>query len=376
MVFYYQPIMNYLFELGNNAALSQAELEAVLGGSFPSKKHGAYLVAKLNASEDPTLLMHKLGGTKKIAVAVAEATDPVAAAVAYLAARVGKIQFSFTGPSAKKNGIAIKKALKAMRKSVRYVEANNTATILHNNLIEKGTDLTVLDNNLYVTKAIQPIEAFTDRDRNRPKVDSRSGMLPPKLARIMVNLAGVEKNAVILDPFCGSGTVLTEAADLGYTHLHGADISDRAVMDTKENLDWMQERLGQLLDVTVVHCDALQLETRFTPESIDAIVSEPYMGKPLHGNEGRDTLQRQITDMYPLLSGVMHQFGKLLKPGGVAVFIVPQFLYKKEWLTFDLAQAMREANLTVEPLTSTKPTILYHRENQHVGRMIYKLRKS
>ena len=59
--------MNYLFELGNNKALSQAELEAVLGGTFPATMHGNFLIAELTEDIDPSVLMEQLGGIKKIA---------------------------------------------------------------------------------------------------------------------------------------------------------------------------------------------------------------------------------------------------------------------------------------------------------------------
>ena len=52
----------------------------------------------------------------------------------------------------------------------------------------------------------------------------------------MINLALSQnidyKN--LLDPLRGSGTILTEAAVMGYQNLYGSDISRKAITDTKE----------------------------------------------------------------------------------------------------------------------------------------------
>lgn len=367
--------MKYLFELGNNKALSIAEISAVLQNKDMKTTQSGYFLIVETETIDAETLMQRLGGTKKIAVAVGEGKNPEELATAYLQTIEGKIHFSFSGENAKKAGITIKKAVKAAGRSVRYIEAKNTATILHNNLIKKKTDLTFVKGTLFVTEAIQPIEDFTKRDRERPDVDSKSGMLPPKLARIMVNLAGIPKNAALLDPFCGSGTVLTEAADMGFTTLRGTDISKKAVQDTRQNLKWIKEKQQLSFDAKINHCNVQALKKCIEPNSIDAIVAEPYMGIPLHGNESELTLEKQVRELTPLFAKTFEQFAKVLKKDGVSIFIVPQFRHNKSWITIDVADAIKKAGLTIEPLHAEHPTILYYRDNQHVGRMIYKLKK-
>src|SRR5581483_12120222 len=39
------------------------------------------------------------------------------------------------------------------------------------------------------TTEVQDIDSYTLRDRGRPKRDARVGMMPPKLAQIIINLA-------------------------------------------------------------------------------------------------------------------------------------------------------------------------------------------
>jgi tRNA G10 N-methylase Trm11 len=59
------------------------------------------------------------------------------------------------------------------------------------------------------------------------------GMLPPKLARMMINLT--KNNTAIYDPFCGLGTVLIEALHMGRIHILASDISEAMVSATEKN---------------------------------------------------------------------------------------------------------------------------------------------
>lgn len=82
-------------------------------------------------------------------------------------------------------------------------------------------------------------------------------MMPPKLVQMMINLAGwrgggVARNTsltqnqstnppihqpAIFDPFCGLGTTLIEAANMGITHVYGSDISKEMVTSSRESLE-------------------------------------------------------------------------------------------------------------------------------------------
>ncbi|MBD3208810.1 methyltransferase domain-containing protein, partial [Candidatus Woesearchaeota archaeon] len=70
------------------------------------------------------------------------------------------------------------------------------------------------------------------KNQNRPAPHPTS--MHPKLARAMVNLAGRTKN--ILDPFCGSGGILIEAA-LMHKQATGIDIDPAMITRAKKNLE-------------------------------------------------------------------------------------------------------------------------------------------
>ena len=67
-----------------------------------------------------------------------------------------------------------------------------------------------------------------------------------------------------------------------------------------------------------------------SPKSIDAIVAEPYMGKPLKGNEPKEDLFKQAIELKKLYLSAFAQFHKLLKPKGKVVFLIPRFKWQSE----------------------------------------------
>ncbi|MFH1947501.1 MAG: DNA methyltransferase [Candidatus Magasanikbacteria bacterium] len=413
----------YLFSLGHQPHISIAEIQAVFSRlqintsteqptNSAGRQNNTFFIIKTKDELNCEELINKLGGTIKIAKKIIPPTDgpPIrtdSCPRRRIPAEGGKennitdflaktppefkIQFSLSGPNSKKIAMAVKKELKTMGRSVRYIEPKNTATILHNKLIKKQGDLTIFEDEIFVTKAIQPFEEFGERDYKRPGTDSFSGMLPPKLARIMINLgiSNVEtrhclvstpNNFILLDPFCGSGTVLTEAIDLGFTNLIGSDISEKAIEDTKKNIEWQIKsyRLSAISYQSHL-VDATKLSTKLKPNSVDLIVSEPYLGKPLRGNENKLTLQKQTNDLADLYTKAFKEFYKTLKKDGIVIFIIPKFKYKDEWVEIDCLDKIKKAGFKIIPLGMDSPPcqggikggLTYHRPKQHVARVIW-----
>ena len=83
--------------------------------------------------------------------------------------------------------------------------------------------------SLVKLEGVQNISAYAMRDQKRPKRDAFVGMLPPKLAQIMINLALGDqepKDKLLLDPFCGTGVLLQEALLMGLK-VYGTDLSQK-----------------------------------------------------------------------------------------------------------------------------------------------------
>lgn len=373
--------MKYLFQLGNHPELSRAEIEHVFDFTVHDVQFTGsrkWMMIESTQPLDAEALIHRLGGTISIAEAVTKVGDPIFTIANYLDEEVtDKIFFSLHTNNPKKLAISIKKELKARGRSVRYIEAGNTATILHNNLVKRKGDLTIIGDTLFVTRAIQPIEAFGERDYGRPERDSKSGMVPPKLAQILINLSGTKQDDVLLDPFCGSGTILMEAALMGYTRIIGSDSSVKAVKDTRKNLEWLAKDQQK---ITMKQCDNIALHERdvrglttdFLGTKIDAIVTEPFMGKPKKGNERRDAVRAEARELAELYINAFAVFKQILSPSGVVVCVIPQFNHDGEWLYVPCLEQIKKHGFTMSNLTEHTPSILYHRAGQHVGRMVYR----
>lgn len=380
----------YLFFLGREPDISTAELRAVFSSDYPSahitKIHTSHAWAASPHALPHEALMNRLGGTIKIAEEIALSGDMAEALAAYLdaAAPEGKLHFSLFGGS-KNLPAEVKRALKYMGRSVRYVEPKNTATILHNNLVERKSDLTILDGRAYATLAIQPIEAWSERDFGRPGRDAKSGMLPPKLARIMLNIAGAPRDGVLLDPFCGSGTIITEAMLLGYTNLRGSDISGEAVEDTKKNIEWTRKKSPEhvsararkhaTIEPNVFVSAVRDITKKLAPHSIDAIVTEPFLGRPLRGGEPDAVLKRQANELSALYLSAFRSFKSVLKPGGTVLCILPRFRMGKEWLRVACEKEVAGLGFSIVPLADTEPFLLYSRPDQRVAREIWKFER-
>ena len=90
-------------------------------------------------------------------------------------------------------------------------------------------------DKVYCVNLLHKIEkGFEGRRAHKlPKLHPTA--MHPKLARAMINLTGI-KSGFILDPFCGSGGIMIEAALMGMQPI-GFDIDENMVARAKVNLD-------------------------------------------------------------------------------------------------------------------------------------------
>ncbi len=268
----------------------------------------------------------------------------------------------------------------------------SAAALTQGKILERGFELLVLCHagglTWGTTVTMQDISAYGDRDVGRPSRDTKSGMLPPKVAQVMVNLSQVSKSEKLLDPFCGSGTILQEAALIGIKHLQGSDISAKAVADTEENFTWLKLHLPgtREAECNVRVLDAAQLEPTYGTSAFDVVVTEPYLGPPQRGKpQGRVLL--------PLVSALSRQYATwlqsiatVLKPNGRAVMVWPFFRVEPQGYFLQLQKASHDAGFTIVPpprqllevswfRSTPRGSVLYSRPDQIVGREIVVLQK-
>ena len=423
--------MKYFFIFGNHPALSLAELVSILGSERLESCSSEAAVFELeeNNNFDAVGLMRRLGGTVKMGIL---SYDPQPAThnsqlITHNSNRKngagnfkdilrkiekllleekseGKFKFGISvygklKLNEKMLGMEVKKVLKERGVSARWVTSRekqlSSVVVDTNKLVgEKGAEIVILKINEKIfigkTLAVQPFRELSFRDYGRPGRDDLSGMLPPKLAQVMINLAdplpasplrrgrseAEREDIKILDPFCGSGTVLTEAMLMGFANLTGTDISKKAVEDTEVNIEWIAKKFQiSNFKFQIFNRSVAELSKFIAPQSINAIVTEPYLG-PQRGNIDIGKIKKELENLY---GQALREFKKALKADGRVVMIWPVFKFGGQW-----AQISPDLNgfKIVNPLEipgkatemkkgiTNRGTLIYGREGQKVWREI------
>jgi tRNA G10 N-methylase Trm11 len=388
--------MNYFFILGSNPAISYAELSAVFDKTVLTLHAGNVVMIDSAVNIPAEKLIKQLGGVIKIGRIFSETkveTTSMLEAIKPLAQPAEgkyKFGFSFYGRgrlNLKPLGMELKKFLSAGGTSCRWVISReptlSSVVVEQNGLLKNGAEFVLIrqGNKIMIgqTLAVQPFKELEMRDYGRPARDDLSGMLPPKLAQILINLARSKKTEKLLDPFCGSGTVLTEAALLGYEHVYGSDLALRATEDSKKNFIWVKNKFSLSIDdFWIKQIDATKISHSLTADSIDAIVTEPYLG-PQRGKIETRVIVKELEKLY---ADSLIEFSAILKPGGRIVMIWPVFntptgrimLSQKIIGGFKIVPPLSQMYSAL-PGTTGRQTLLYGREGQKVWREIIILEK-
>ena len=159
------------------------------------------------------------------------------------------------------------------------------------------------NTHLAITLSCQDIDAYAKRDTEKSR-DMVVGMMPPKLCQMMINIASGNRNTGIYDPFCGLGTFLIEAANMGIPSIFGSDISLRMVDASKKSIEnfikeetiW-QDRIRKVggtpskdfrtLETAIFEQDADKIENIGKTECLQNtnIVSEGYLGEVMSSRD-------------------------------------------------------------------------------------------
>lgn len=403
--------MPHLFVLGRESELSLAELTQVLraDNTWFEAIAGSNELAVFDVSEFTTETFHRCGGLIKFGPAKEYARpdldQQVQALVESRLPKQGRLTFGISvypaSPDVTRKvladvqeqmrllGMTIKSNLKARGMSVRFVMAGDepqlsSVTVDKNKLTsEKGIEVLVgFDlKTVWVgaTQAVQDYEAFAHRDMNRPKRDDVAGMLPPKLARTMINLAGVRLNqqSVVLDPFCGSGTVMQEALVLGAGKVLGSDASDTAVSAAQANMEWLHTQMPLLGEARVEQVDVSDIGTWLPEGFVDLAVTEPFLGDPVRKAIRKEEAIKRQAELSELYDKAFESLARVVKPNGRLVMIFPVLDDRRIPLPPAMGKRWRVLTPWIDVFTTTSKRggLDYQRPGQRVAREIFLLER-
>lgn len=389
-------VMKSLLILGRQPALGLAELESLFGAEaiIPVGTEAALLA--IEAKDVP---FARLGGSVKLARVLTELDTTQWKDVEQFLGEVipehlqyvpeGKFRLGLSAYGLKvrpqeinATGLRLKKVIKAAGRSVRIVPnksaALNSAQVLHNQLTNpNGWELLAVRNDskiiLAQTYAEQDIEAYAKRDQNRPMRDAKVGMLPPKLAQIIINLTNPGPGQILLDPFCGTGVVLQEALLMGY-EVYGTDIDKRMIEYSAKNLKWLSTQhsaLGTQYSVEVGDATSHQWD------NFDAVAGETYLGKPLSTLPPRHILEPIIKECDEIHQKFLANIAKQLAPGARLCLAVPAWKTKTGFLHLKTLDYLVDLGYNRGSFVhASTEDLVYHRPDQTVARELVILEKS
>ena len=379
--------------LGRQPELGIAELESLLGADVLRRINDKILLINKDPSDIP---FDRLGGTVKLArlLSPIETTawpgiekylsKTIPEHLHYLPEGKLKLGLSVYGlqlnvPRLNAAGLSLKRIIKAAGRSVRIVPNKelelNTAQVLHNQLTgPTGWELLLIrDGNqtlLAQTVRLQDIEAYAARDQVRPKRDARVGMLPPKLAQIIVNLANPKLGDTLLDPFCGTGVVLQEALLMGLD-AYGTDLEPRMVEYSQANLEWLGLKFKvQNPKFKVQTGDA----TSYQWDVFDAIACETYLGRPFSALPASAVLDEVMRDVDVIHRKFLKNIAKQTKPGFRMCIAMPAWKTKSGFKHLKTLDSLEDLGYTrLSFVHASNDSLIYYREDQIVARELVTL---
>lgn len=386
----------YIALLGRQPELSMAELERLFGTVEWFSPSSALL------HTTQAIDVQKLGGTQKIGRVVLEIPSSdwrtvsqklithYASALSHESSKItlgiSVYDATISPRDVQKTGLVLKSQLKKSGASLRLVPnqeaALSTATSHHNKL---GLSATKIELLVVISKAktiiaesigAQNITALAARDQGRPRRDAFVGMLPPKLAQMMINIAvGDNKKSPlrILDPFCGTGVVLQEAALLGHS-VYGTDLSEKMIRYSSDNLAWLQTTRRDPINSSLQEGDATT--TTWQPP-INAVVSEVYLGQPFSAPPSDKKLQEVRGNCTHITSRFLENIGSQLTSGTPLVLAVPAWRRPDDTFTHvSLDSALASSGFVRMSLTTVDAArLMYFRPDQVVARELLLLIK-
>ncbi len=122
----------------------------------------------------------------------------------------------------------------------------------------------------------------------------RPGAVVPRFARSLVNITGVE-NGVILDPMCGTGTMIIEAGLMNLDFV-GVEAFEKIAKGCAINLRYYN------LPVNVIVGDAKNLP--LADESVDGIVTDyPYLQSSMSFGDLKELYEKSFPEFHRVLRG-------------------------------------------------------------------------
>jgi tRNA G10 N-methylase Trm11 len=353
----------YYFLLGRTPELSLQELHALIG-SDPQITFSGLAGFDLESEDAAINIFQKTGGCLKVLKDEGQFESPSEEElVEYSAAFFAQFDRpTFAIAELNRNNKPkidlgkVKRLLKERNISSRFIESPreglSAAVLLHQDVIEL-TIVQTEDKIVFArTLAVQDIDDWTLRDREKPYSDRKKGMLDQQK---------LDKTPLVYDPFCGTGTVLLEAM-MSDCDVVGSDLDPDSVMGTQNNLVWFDKVYQKQLTHQVFVADAAKAELAQLPRKANFIVTEPFLGKQTPNPTQLPNIFKGLEKMY---IGVFKQWTRLLEDRAKVVIVFPYVKAGKQQFSLEnIIDKLKQLGYTASfsPIVYSRPDAVVQRQ--------------
>jgi len=404
---------SYAAFLGHQPHISAAEICSVLPDCTIKGIFNRQVAIFETAVELDSEFLNELGGTFILARQIIKSSVSLNEVPKLLSnelqkAKKGKVMFSLRAVGVAPKSMrdlyrSCKQHLKNNGRPSRYVGTDKKAApaiVLHaNDMIEgkQACEIVILrdeEGELWIGRTVgaQNVNAYTKRDMEKPVRDTGVGLLPPKLAQILLNfgvfaVAQGKKDKKppkkfklpklkVLDPFCGTGVIPLECL-LRKWPVFASDIALKAVNGCKKNIEWMRKEEKILKKDCPSETWKQDATKPFKLKSKpDVVVTETSLGPNLQKKPTLKDVQKMKTENEALQAAFLKNAAETL-PGVPIVCTLPVWYHSKgkthlEKIWSAAEEAGYEAVLPYKAPgdASDRTSLVYRRPDQMVGREI------
>ncbi len=203
-----------------------------------------------------------------------------------------------------------------------------------------------------------------------------------RMARMLVNISGAKCGDLILDPFCGLGTILCEGLSVGCNVL-GVEIDPERVRHAKQNCVWFKNKYipRSKSRYDIFQGDSTNLSRvleNHAIKTVDFIISEPELGPLLRGAPTESEAENSVHILEPLYQQFFEEAYKILNEKGKILIILPEFNTqsgKRYELHIPALQKFEIMNPTSKLEKSVVIPMECSEEWNYINRMLYILKK-
>ena len=192
--------------------------------------------------------------------------------------------------------------------------------------LSEGLDVLMLESGVHVwvgkTIGVSDPIAWKERDLHRPS-KKEFVQTSIRLSKILLNLSRATRGKNVLDPFCGTGSILMEGLLLG-CNVVGVDHDKEMVASSKQNTSWLKEQRRVNETASVFLGDAKTISKEIRGKNIDCVATEPDLGPYWRGKPNANEAKQAIQKLEVLYGAFFRELKILMARGKRVCIIFPE----------------------------------------------------